>query len=332
LALERKVKNMMRGSVGRLLALSSSFLSIALAASTSLAEDLGANMAYSPGAGLSTWGADRLDVWVTGADHVMYHRSWNQPTGWTSWDNIGGAIVSKPATVSWGYGRIDVFGLNSAGSVMHRAYDVNQGGWDPGWDNYLGGSGFKDIAVDSQANGFLDVFVIQSDGKVRFRQYSHLTGWTPNWVAPTTQDDKAVHATLSATSWGSGRIDLLAHSCINETNPLLYCQPVLSAHNTATPTGFGPYWDQIPDYTCYGADTVPPGCALTARGYGSLIAVTRNANGKIGYSTYSLDTGWSPWQQYVNWNAYPLAAVSRSATLTDVLAVDNSHELFHIVL
>jgi hypothetical protein len=314
---------MLRVANKKLITFSASSLLAILVSASSYAEDLGADMANSPGAALSSWSSNRLDVWATGVDHVMYHRAWS-PSGWTNWDNIGGSTYSKPAAVSWGSGRIDVFGLNSSGSVMHRAYDVNQGGWDATWDNILGGSGFLDIAVDSQGSGLLDVFVIQADGRVRFRQFSLATGWTPTWTAPTTQDDKVLMPSLSATSWGWGRIDILAHTALSGVN---------SAHNTATVNGFGSLWDQIPGYDCYQNGGVPPRrCALTARGSGSLVAFTGIVGISTQYSIYTSGSGWSAWQTWGNLKVAPIAAVSRSATQTDVLAIDYTNELYHFVL
>src|SRR5262249_44248843 len=115
--------------------------------------DLGADLMGSPGAAISSWGPSRLDVWVTGGDGTVWHRACDtgpckSAGSWSGWENgIGGAIASKPAAISWGVGRIDVFGLDSSGSVRHIAFDGL--GWTA-WDNYLAGSGYKEIAVSSQ--------------------------------------------------------------------------------------------------------------------------------------------------------------------------------------
>jgi hypothetical protein len=280
-------------------------------------EDLGADLTGVPGAAISSWGPNRLDVWVTGLDQTIWHRACGtapckSPDLWSGWENaIGGTIVSRPAAVSWGLGRIDVFGLDSNGSVMHTAYDDGSG-WS-GWDTYLAGAGFKEIAASSQGEGYLDVFVLRSDGKVEFRQYSP-SGWTDWALVP---GDGAVTSHLSATSWGAGRIDLGGFSSSH---------PTMISTQTATVTGFGATWLNLPasPSACNG------GTVLTARGGGKLVALC--ASGSVdatpgGFFANLFDgswTGWSALHVPSPENVRVQAAVSWSGSRTDMIWMDTA--------
>ncbi len=57
--------------------------------------------------GVSSWAANRLDLFARGPGDVLSHR-WNN-NGWSAWESLGGLLTSDPAAVSWGPNRIDVF-------------------------------------------------------------------------------------------------------------------------------------------------------------------------------------------------------------------------------
>ncbi|MBO0869976.1 MAG: hypothetical protein J2P15_15560, partial [Micromonosporaceae bacterium] len=70
-------------------------------------------IAAGSGATVSSWAANRLDVFVRGADNAIWHAWWDG--SWKAWQSLGGAIVSNPAAVSWGANRIDLFGVGTNG-------------------------------------------------------------------------------------------------------------------------------------------------------------------------------------------------------------------------
>jgi hypothetical protein len=65
-----------------------------------------------------------------GADNQMYH-NWYE-AGWGGWEALGGVFISAPTAVSWGKGRLDLFGLGTDNQMYHNWYE---GGWES-----LGGS------------------------------------------------------------------------------------------------------------------------------------------------------------------------------------------------
>ena len=66
----------------------------------------------------------------------MWHKYW-VPWAWSGWEDFGGSFKGDPGVVSWGAGRLDVFGLGGDDDVSHRWYD---GGWSPGWGRLDGGA------------------------------------------------------------------------------------------------------------------------------------------------------------------------------------------------
>ncbi|MFN7139522.1 MAG: N-acetylmuramoyl-L-alanine amidase, partial [Limisphaerales bacterium] len=69
----------------------------------------------TPGPDASTRGANRLDVFVRGADNALWQRTYDH--GWLGWNSLGGSITSDPASVSWNSNRIDVFARGLDGAI-----------------------------------------------------------------------------------------------------------------------------------------------------------------------------------------------------------------------
>jgi len=69
---------------------------------------------------LSSRGAGRLDVFAQNSDGMLHHLAWENPTGWGTWEWLGGPLEGGPAAVSWEPAdRIDVVGKTSDHSVYH---------------------------------------------------------------------------------------------------------------------------------------------------------------------------------------------------------------------
>ncbi len=87
---------------------------------------------YSFGGGLigdpdvSSWGPDRLDVFVRGLDNGLWHRALSA-AGWSSWQTLGGSLTSGPGSASWGANRIDVFARRRWVGVGDRVDGVDVG-------------------------------------------------------------------------------------------------------------------------------------------------------------------------------------------------------------
>jgi hypothetical protein len=129
------------------------------------------------GQAVSTWGANRLDVFEVRGGQV-YQKTFDN--GWGSWQPIINpkvAIDSKPAAVSWSQGRIDLFVKGSDNAIWHNWY---QSGWHS-WES-LGGALTSAPSVASWGNGHLDVFARGYDNNIYHKWYSPYAGWS-GWAS-----------------------------------------------------------------------------------------------------------------------------------------------------
>src|SRR5258705_12144332 len=84
---------------------------------------------------LASWGPDRLDAFVLGTDHALYHK-WYDGSGWNGFESLGGVWMGTPEVVAWGPDRLDVFVLGTDNAVWHKWW----GGSAWGGFETLGGS------------------------------------------------------------------------------------------------------------------------------------------------------------------------------------------------
>ena len=88
-------------------------------------ENLGGVTNDGPAA--ASWKLDRVDALVHTTDNNMSRRYWESGVtfGWTDWETVGGqmqALMSSPAAVATGPGRIDCFGRNKNYHLLHTWY------------------------------------------------------------------------------------------------------------------------------------------------------------------------------------------------------------------
>jgi hypothetical protein len=160
---------------------------------------------------VASWGPGRLDIFVQGGNHVLYHRwSTNSGASFSGWESLGappGGLASSPAAVSWGPNRIDVFGRGSDSALWHRWWDgVAWRGWER-----LGGVLLSAPTVASWSANRLDVFFIGTQHALYHLAWNGV--WHPfEWLGGYGLQDPG------AVSWGPGRIDLFTLG----VNNLLY--------------------------------------------------------------------------------------------------------------
>jgi serine protease AprX len=148
------------------------------------------------GVATASWAFNRLDSFVIGADHAMYHKWWDG-VQWNDWENLGGYCLNGPGAVSWGPNRIDTFVIGSDNAMYHKWWDGVQ--WSD-WEN-LGGYCLSGVAAASWAANRLDCFVIGSDHAmyhkwwdgVQWNDWENLGGYCLDGPG--------------AVSWGPNRID-----------------------------------------------------------------------------------------------------------------------------
>lgn len=168
------------------------------AGATCAIEDLGGASASRPA--VSSWGSDRRDVFVRGANNALWHNAWIA-NGWTGWESLGGGLQDGPAAVSWGPNRLDVFVRGLDNGLWHRAWTASNGwfGWEP-----LGGALTAGPTVASWGSNRLDAFVRGSDNTLWHLAWT-AAGWT-GWQGL----GGGLTSAPTAVSWGLSRIDVFA--------------------------------------------------------------------------------------------------------------------------
>lgn len=156
------------------------------------------------GAGVSSWGTSRTDVFAEGADRGLWQDT-NTSTSFTGWSPLGGVITADPSAVSWSSGRIDVFARGQDNSLWHRYSDgVTWSGWES-----LGGGLAAGPTVASWAPQRLDIFVTGLDHRL----------WHKYWTGTAWSGWEALGGYLtsgpSAVSWSGNRIDVFARGADN---------------------------------------------------------------------------------------------------------------------
>ena len=108
---------------------------------------------------VSSWGDNRLDVFVKGTDNALWHKWWDGASWSSGWENLGGVLTSSPGAVSWGNNRIDVFVKGTDNALWHKWWD------GASWSNWesLGGVLTSAPTVSSWGDNRLDVFVKGTD-------------------------------------------------------------------------------------------------------------------------------------------------------------------------
>jgi hypothetical protein len=148
------------------------------------------------GPAVSSWAANRLDIFARGPGSDLVHRCYDNR--WFNWESLGGTLASDPAAVSWAANRIDVFARGTSNDLIHRWYDGNWSGWES-----LGGTLTSSPTVSSWGPGRLDVFARGPNLELIHRWYD---GKWSNWESL----GGVLASRPAAESWGASRIDVFA--------------------------------------------------------------------------------------------------------------------------
>jgi hypothetical protein len=159
-----------------------------------------------------SWDRGRIDVLARdeATDELIHF--WQSGTTWSGPERLaagpGGDYV--PSVASRGVRRLDVFAVNSAGSLAQFWFDgVRWQGWAGKGRGPGGAALIQPAAVTSWGPGRLDVFALVTGG----RQIAHWWYDAGAWRGLQglgTGPDRIQLTGLAATSWGTGRLDLFA--------------------------------------------------------------------------------------------------------------------------
>jgi|ERR1700722_4428506 len=134
-----------------------------------------------------SWGLNHIAVFAIGVDSTLYYAKWSARFGWYPFETLGGQWIGSPKAVSDKPGNIDVFGLNSEGSLNHISYAYSS--WSP--IRSMNGTWHSTPEVISWGPGRIDVFAVGFDGAT---YHIYWEGEWSNWTSlggATIQPPKA---------------------------------------------------------------------------------------------------------------------------------------------
>ena len=117
----------------------------------------------------------------------------------------GGSSLSA---ISWGFNRMDVYGVDDHGNIAHQYWDGYQ--WGPSYDQIetLGGQFTSPPTAVSPGEKKMDLFQVGSDGSLLHKYYDG-SAWQPSATAFDSLGGNLDHYTvLSATANGANPIDV----------------------------------------------------------------------------------------------------------------------------
>lgn len=132
-------------------------------------------------AAVSWSGGSRVDVFVRGTDQKLYTQTLANGS-WSGFASLGGSFTDNVAAVSWGPGRIDLFGQDSNGMLVGKSF--SNGVWTAAWQN-MGGPFVGAVASISRAPNTIDLFVRGTNGAFYRKSWNgsswipSITGWEP---------------------------------------------------------------------------------------------------------------------------------------------------------
>jgi len=130
----------------------------------------------------ATVGKDgRIDAFVLGTDHAVWHVKQAVPSGgWGGWQSLGGYVRSTPTVARNLDGRLELLVVGFDNQVYHQWQDAN-GNWS-GWAS-MGGSIAGIPVVSRNLDGRLEVFGRGTDGAIwHVWQVAPNSGWS-GWAS-----------------------------------------------------------------------------------------------------------------------------------------------------
>jgi hypothetical protein len=146
---------------------------------------LGGNLLGDPAVARNSDG--RLEVFVIGSNHALYHKSQilaGGSSGWTGYSTLGGNLIANPVVAQNPDGRLEVFVIGADHSLLH-ASQLTAGSTSWSGLTSLGGYIIGNPAVARNSDGRLEVFVIGSNHAL-YHKYQLAAGSTNSWSGYTS--------------------------------------------------------------------------------------------------------------------------------------------------
>jgi hypothetical protein len=170
---------------------------------------LGGNILGNPAVARNADG--RLEVFVIGGDHALYHKSQISVGGnsWTDWQYLGGFIMSDPAVLANSDGRLEVFVI-AANHALYHIFETapsSSNSWSA--YGYLGGIILDKTspAVARNSQGQLQVFVV-GPANATFYKFQ-ITPGSSSWSDYVSLGGVVISNPVVATN-SDGRLEVFA--------------------------------------------------------------------------------------------------------------------------
>jgi len=144
----------------------------------------GASAPFEYGIAAITRDAQNVDIFVTGSDLGLYHKSHSTDLEWIPsqglWERHGGNCSSAPSVASWSPQRLDVFVIGEAptSQLFQMTWDDSRWG---GWVGHPAASMSTHApAVVSWGPGRLDVFALGANDHALYYRYYDGKQWYPD--------------------------------------------------------------------------------------------------------------------------------------------------------
>lgn len=262
------------------------------------------------GTGATSWGTNRLDMFVAGPDSALWTKSW---TGnflvppfdklWIGWNQLlPNPIASTPVAASRGPNSIDVLVRGTDDVPYHTQWDGTKWlNWEPlGPEKIL----FSPAVVARGLNR-LDVFVHGTDHALYTKSWDG-----QSWSGYTQLAPNAIASSPAAASWGPDRMDVF----VQGTDNALY-----------TKSWNGTAWS---GYTQLGSNQIASSPAVVAWGANRLDVFVRGTDNAL----YTKSWNGSAWSGYSQLSPSPIAddpaAASSGPNLIDVFVRGTDNNLY----
>jgi hypothetical protein len=158
------------------------------------------------GAGVAAIGTEgRLDLAFRQSDGTVSYRRWSASSGWTPWENLGGASTYHYVGIQH-YGVANecvvVFGLTNESRLAQTWRCPRDARWNPWVALSSFAINYSNVEVVSWGNNRLDVFVVDPYNRLGHTSFNGT--WFGYWDAP----DFRIASHPTAVSWGANRLDV----------------------------------------------------------------------------------------------------------------------------
>jgi hypothetical protein len=240
-----------------------------------------------------------------------------------TWESLGSpgtgtAALGKVSAVSWQGGRLDLFVRGRDNMVYHKYLSLSSWGPSPTTWELLGGPTLGDVTAASWGPNRLDVFMRRLPDNTVLHRFFDGSAWSAAWETMGQPAPDLVYSagrtpySVTAVSWGSGRLDLFLHGTDNE----IY-------HKSFDGTWEPSQTDWLP----LGGETVDDVTAVSW-GAGRLDVFVRGTDDVI-YHKFLNGNSWAGWESLGGATGFQVSAASSGVGILDVLVRGTNNLTYH---